>query len=208
MYINMKKIKDLEINKNWFFIGALFFLTILATVFFSSHNKNNSMITDQSSPVKVQVPATKNPAIKKDVVSSSPVVSEDPDVLMKWPGQGEVITGFGFVYSETFNDVRYHSGIDLALPAGYEVRSALSGTVVSISSSPMWGYEIVIKHGDKLETRYKGIKPLKEEASYQVAKGEIIGQVIKSPKYEAVMSPHLHFEVYEYGKSVDPMKYL
>lgn len=230
----IKKVKELKINRTWFIITALFVLTIAATVFFVSQNKHDTLTGEKqpvnqiqvvpvdekesneageeddevrkaSAPLKEDFPETES--IKGEVPQAQ-LIPEAEDIVMKWPGQGELITVYGFVHSETFNDLRFHSGIDIALPPGYEVRSALPGTVVSISSSPLWGYEVVIKHGEKLETRYKGIKPLKEEAGYSVAKGDIIGQVMTSPPYEAKMNPHLHFEVYEYGKSVDPMKHL
>jgi murein DD-endopeptidase MepM/ murein hydrolase activator NlpD len=224
---SIKRLKECEINKTWFFITALFILTITATVFFIWQERN----VNQPSPNQIQVlspvreedheveptstlvePKEVRP-LPQSIPDAEDIVPEKAleiteDVIMKWPGQGDIIGKFGFGYSETFNDLRFHSGIDIALPPGYEVRAALPGTVTSISSSPMWGYEIVIKHGDKLETRYKGIKPLKEKSGYQVAKGDIIGQLIHSPKYEAKMKPHLHFEVYEFGKAVDPMEYL
>jgi murein DD-endopeptidase MepM/ murein hydrolase activator NlpD len=50
--------------------------------------------------------------------------------------------------------------------------------VVSISEDPLWGYEIVVKHGNNLETRYKAIKPRKEKAGYPVEKGDVIGYCI------------------------------
>jgi len=230
MYRVIKKVKELEISKTWYIITALFVLTITATVFFVFQNQDdskvgeeptvnqiqvlpvdkeeNNQVSEASAVVKKDPEPTETQPNKKEEVSAALSIPEAQNVLMRWPGHGELITVYGFVHSETFNDIRFHSGIDIALPPGYEVRSALPGTVISISSSPLWGYEVVIKHGEKLETRYKGIKPLKEEAGYAVAKGDIIGQVMASPPYEAKMNPHLHFEVYEYGKSVDPMKHL
>ncbi|MEL7568294.1 MAG: M23 family metallopeptidase [Dehalobacterium sp.] len=227
MFRIIKKVQEWEINKTWFIITALFVLTIAATVFFVFQNQNDNQLGEEQPVNQIQVlPVDKevdnqiteaSAGIRKDSIKIPPnqedapadqSISESQDVVMRWPGHGELITSYGFIHSETFNDIRFHTGIDIALPPGYEVRSALPGTVISISSSPLWGYEVVIKHGEKLETRYKGIKPLKEKAGYTVAKGDIIGQVMTSPPYEAKMNPHLHFEIYEYGKSVDPMKHL
>lgn len=216
MYIDIKKIKGMEIKRNWFFIGALLLLTITATVFFIFQKNANDVGTGEKSVIQEQQVEAGGQRVpdsdpvsepQKEVLTSSPAVPAQ-DIVMKWPGDGEIICPFGFVHSETFNDLRFHTGVDIALPPGYEVRAALPGTVVSISANPLWGYEIAIKHGEKLETRYKGVKPIKTEVGYEVAKGDIIGQVTTSPKYEAKMPPHLHFEVYEYGKAVDPMKHL
>lgn len=217
MYGIINKIKELGIKKIWYIIGALFILTIGGTVFFITQ-KNDDIPTinkAQANPIQVMPMEEKEKvkeSVEKETTLSEPANSTKADerevIIMKWPGQGEVINVYGFVHSETFNDLRFHPGIDIQLPPGYEVRSVLSGKVVSASSSPLWGYEVVIKHGEKLETRYKCLKPSKVTAGDEVMKGEVIGQVIKSPPYEAQMEPHLHFEVYEYDKSIDPMKYL
>jgi len=127
---------------------------------------------------------------------------------MIWPGQGRLITRCGFAYSETFDDRRYHKGIDISLPPGYEVKAALPGTVSQLSSSALWGNEITITHPGKLETRYMGLKPKNLKAGAPVTKGQVIGTVTQPPKYEAKMNPHLHFEVYLDGKVVDPLEYL
>jgi murein DD-endopeptidase MepM/ murein hydrolase activator NlpD len=231
----LKRIKGLQISRNWWLLAALFILTIGATAFYTFEKKEADFAKAKSGdkPVLSQIQVlppednenneveTASALINKKEVAPLPLsitesgkAAEDHQLestgktVMKWPGQGEIITKFGFTYSETFNDLRFHTGIDIALPPGYEVRAALPGTVVSVSSTPMWGYEIVIKHNEGLETRYKGIKSLKEEKGYQVEKGDIIGRVVHSPKYEAKMNPHLHFEVYEFGKAIDPMQYL
>lgn len=237
MYKAIRKIKDLELNKIWFIIMSLFILTITASIFFAIQVKKENLSAEERQANQIQVlpeektedknreetnqiieaSVPKIPMIKeeaaenlpiKEEVFEAPSIPQPEDLVMKWPGYGELITAYGFGQSETFNDIRFHAGIDIALPPGYEVRAALPGQVTSIFTSPLWGYEVIIKHGEKLETRYKGIKPVKEEGGYVVAKGDIIGQVTNSPPYEAKMNPHLHFEVYESGKSVDPMKYL
>ncbi|ATW25972.1 M23 family metallopeptidase [Candidatus Formimonas warabiya] len=223
MFGNVHKIKDMEINKIWVSFAVLLVLTIAGSAYFVSQRIDRSPVeTSQSGDQSPSASGAReeqaaevgaNQVVQEPVQKSAEIplagpADETQDIVMRWPGQGQVITGFGFSHSETFNDIRFHSGIDIALPPGYEVRAALPGTVTSIASSPLWGYEIAIKHGEKLETRYKGIKPEKAEPGFTVAKGEIIGSVLVSPKYEAKMAPHLHFEVYEYGKAVDPMAYL
>lgn len=227
MYGIINKIKELEIKKTWYIIGALFALTVGGTIFFITQKNDDIPAINKAEVTPIQViPMEEKENVKEDLTEEQPLNEEtsptesiaestkaeesieNEEVIMKWPGQGEVITVYGFVHSETFSDLRFHPGIDIQLPPGYEVRAALAGKVVSVSSSPLWGYEIVIKHGEKLETRYKCLKPSKDTADDEVMKGEVIGQVIQSPPYEAQMDPHLHFEVYEYDKSVDPLKYL
>lgn len=152
----------------------------------------------------------------EEVVVSSPV-EENMDIVeksmdeldqMRWPGDGEVVTKYGFVYSETFEDNRFHKGIDIILPPGYEVRSVLPGIISDISSSESWGDIITIQHYEGFETKYMGVKPAKCEVGISVDQGDVIGVVTLSPNYEAKIKPHLHFEVSENGKPVDPLTFL
>ncbi|MEN3005700.1 M23 family metallopeptidase [Dehalobacterium formicoaceticum] len=210
-------IKDKKTARNWFAIGALVILTLGGTLFFWPDQDINEEIvfTEETSVGKIPdaqntqtIPAL---AIEEELTETQiPDEAEEiiEDLTMNWPGQGDVITAYGFGYSETFDDYRFHSGVDIALSSGDEVQAALPGTVTRISENPWWGYEVVIKHGEDLETVYKGIKPIQEAAGYQVAKGDVIGQVLPRIAYEGMMKPHLHFEIHESGITVNPMEKL
>ncbi|MBQ3166493.1 MAG: M23 family metallopeptidase, partial [Clostridia bacterium] len=68
---------------------------------------------------------------------------------------------------------------------------------------------VTIDHGKGLKTVYNSIEPIEGLASGQkVEKGQVIGKVSTNNKQEYKDGPHLHFEVWENGESISPLKYL
>jgi murein DD-endopeptidase MepM/ murein hydrolase activator NlpD len=103
-------------------------------------------------------------------------------------------------------------GIDIgALEAGVAgdtVRASMGGTVTT-SGKPTWspsGSSYVIINGtDGREYRYVHMDGLKVKQSDQVAQGQELGSM---DKVGAPGGVHLHFEIRENGKAVDPLKLL
>jgi murein DD-endopeptidase MepM/ murein hydrolase activator NlpD len=176
--------------------------------------KSQNKTDPASSLQKINKPGLNDVAVEDFASSPQKAISENSALKkmsnekMKWPGQGAVIGKMGYSYSETMGDVRYHKGIDIKLPPGYEVRAALSGTIKNINSTSLWGDEIVLSHEGDQETCYKGLKAQNFNIDQTIEQGQVIGIVTLSPKYEAKMVPHLHFEVYQKGKCVDPLSFL
>lgn len=104
-----------------------------------------------------------------------------------------------------------HRGIDIVKPGGNStgctVVAAASGRVVSAGYHPSWGYNVVIDHGNGLQTRYahmiKG--SLKVGAGQHVSAGQALGNIGSTGN---VTGPHLHFEVMVNGNRVNPSPYL
>lgn len=98
-----------------------------------------------------------------------------------------------------------HLGIDYAAPVGTPVRAAGRGTVVTRAKSPSRGNYIVIRHGERYQTKYlhlsrfaKGIKTGKK-----VEQGRVIGYVGATGW---ATGPHLHYEFLVDGKHTNPSK--
>lgn len=111
------------------------------------------------------------------------------------------------VYSETFDDWRAHNGVDIQANLSDQVKAAADGVVEKIYEDNLLGTVIEINHGG-FKTLYANLstdKMVKE--GKQVKKGDIISGVGETSISEAG-TPHLHFEVLENDKSVDPQKYL
>ena len=97
-----------------------------------------------------------------------------------------------------------HEGIDLVAPAGTPVYAAADGVVVGAAPNGRYGNWIRIEHGDKLATVYghlmvfaPGIEP-----GESVVRGELIGFVGSTGRSTGA---HLHFEVLNDGKPVNPI---
>jgi murein DD-endopeptidase MepM/ murein hydrolase activator NlpD len=100
----------------------------------------------------------------------------------------------------------FHTGLDLADPAGTPVQAAGDGIVVAAATGRVgYGNYIVIAHGHGVETLYGHLDALVVEVGDSVVMGQVIG-FEGSTGFST--GPHLHFEVRVDGQFVDPLVYL
>lgn len=101
----------------------------------------------------------------------------------------------------------FHYGIDLAAMKGTIIRAAASGTVIQASYSPGYGNTIVISHDKKYKTKYAHLNSILVKQGVEVEKGQKIGTVgdTGSVRSKGRDASHLHFEVFVYGKQVNPL---
>ena len=97
-----------------------------------------------------------------------------------------------------------HSGIDLALPTGSEIHSVMGGTVSFAGWEGGYGYRVVVDHPDGTQTSYSHLSDIGVKVGDEVDAGTTIAL---SGNTGNSSGPHLHFEVIEGGKYVDPEIY-
>lgn len=121
-----------------------------------------------------------------------------------FPVMGPRISGvFGSRKHPKLRYVRHHNGIDLAAPEGSAIRAIKEGHVVFADSYAGYGNLVVILHTDGKTTHYGHLSFIKAKTGASISAGEIIG-VVGSTGLST--GPHLHFEVRENGKPLDPVK--
>jgi len=123
------------------------------------------------------------------------------------PLEGEVVNAFGWSFSKTYDDWRFHTGLDFVGELGAEVRAAASGRVESVEDSEMHGARIVIDHGSGWKTVYAGCDSVLVKKGDVVKAGTAIARLGRGA-FESGDPPHVHFEVWSGGKPVDPAQYL
>jgi len=128
--------------------------------------------------------------------------------VMAVPVTGDKIFGYDWMYSPSFGDWRFHTGMDVKSDVGSPVKAALNGTVLSIKEDPTNGLTVVLDHGSGLVTVYGGLDSLCVNEGDKVVKNQIIGRIGEPPLVEADLGPHLHFEVRKDGLPEDPAAYL
>ena len=118
--------------------------------------------------------------------------------------------GFGFYYNQTLNNYYEHEGLDFSAEVGASVVAVDDGVVESVYvSDVLSGTEIVIDHGNGLKTLYRFVSQADGlKAGDSVTKGQTIATVAEPSGSEYKDGAHLHFEVFENGKNVDPVTYL
>lgn len=117
--------------------------------------------------------------------------------------------GYGFYHNQTLNNYYVHTGIDYSCQEGAEVFAAQSGTVESVESEDILvGGRVVIDHGNGVKTVYEFVQAKEGlKAGDKVNRGDTIATVAAATGNEYKDGSHLHFEVRENGKAVDPSKY-
>lgn len=125
-----------------------------------------------------------------------------------WPVMGELIAGYGWGYSETHEDWRFHSGIDLIPDQDEHVLAVEAGQVTEVYLDPQWGWVVEVEHGPGFVSRYAGLNKVLVSAGVDVERGDPVGIVGDSAPVEAGMPPHLHLELIRSGEPVDPLVYL
>jgi len=104
----------------------------------------------------------------------------------------------------------FHYGIDMAAIKGTPVRAACAGVVVEARYSRGYGNTVVIAHNKKYRTRYAHLNKILVRVGQKVGKNNLIGKVgaTGSVRKSGRDASHLHFEVYVYGKKVNPLYFL
>ena len=95
----------------------------------------------------------------------------------------------------------HHDGLDMAAPRGTPIYAALGGQVVFTGRYGSYGKLLVISHPDGRTAHYAHCE------AFYVSVGEKVGQgarIASVGSTGAVTGPHLHFELREGGKPLDP----
>jgi murein DD-endopeptidase MepM/ murein hydrolase activator NlpD len=124
--------------------------------------------------------------------------------FLRTPLDGARVTsGFGKRRHPVLGFTRMHQGIDFAAPTGTPILAAADGVVERIGWAGGYGRLIALRHIDGTETRYAHLSAFARglKRGGRVAQGEVIGRVGSSG---ASTGPHLHYEILEAGKQVDP----
>ncbi|WP_239331694.1 M23 family metallopeptidase [Frankia sp. CiP3] len=97
-----------------------------------------------------------------------------------------------------------HLGLDIAAPLGTPIMAAAAGYVLYAGPASGFGNEIVLQHGDGVETVYGHMRVFMIRGG-TVAAGQQIALVGNEGHSTG---PHLHFEVHVGDRPVDPLAWL
>ncbi len=94
-----------------------------------------------------------------------------------------------------------HTGIDIAVPSGTNIKAARGGTVAEISRGGPYGLATLVAHGGGMTTFYAHQSSVRVKEGDRVEAGDVIGEV-GSTGWST--GPHLHFEIHMDGDAYDP----
>ncbi len=100
---------------------------------------------------------------------------------------------------------RMHEGLDMAAPYGTPVYATAGGVVTFAGWNGGYGWVVRIRHMDGFETRYAHLAKIRVRKGQRVSRGDRIGDMGSSGRSTG---SHVHYEVRNGGKAVNPMKYV
>jgi len=122
------------------------------------------------------------------------------------PVEGRISTEFGMMRYVNGSLTSYrHSGIDLAVKEGTEIKATNTGKVVLSTELIMTGNTIVIDHGLGIFSVYFHLNSLYIKKDDFVKKGDIIGTVGTTG---FSTGPHLHFTMSYYKTNLNPHTFI
>ena len=119
--------------------------------------------------------------------------------------KGWISSRYGYRIDPINGKKSWHNGVDFASAEGADVVAVAAGIITHSGSKPGYGEMIEISHGGGFFTRYGHHKQGIVKLGDIVKKGQRIGLVGSSGRSTG---PHVHFEVFRRGKSVDPAAYI
>ena len=110
------------------------------------------------------------------------------------------------VISSSFNPDIDHYGVDVVTEDNEAIKAVMDGTVIMSNWTTDNGYILQIQHRNNLVSVYKHCSALLKKIGEGVKAGEPVAIVGNTG--EQSTGPHLHFEIWESGKPVDPQQYI
>ena len=117
------------------------------------------------------------------------------------PVPGWETSGYGMRRHPVLGYTRMHRGIDFHAPYGSPIYAAADGRVVFVGRHGGHGNFVRLDNGGGLGTGYAHMSRFAVSRGEYVRRGEVIGYVGSSG---LATGPHLHFEVYRNGETVNP----
>lgn len=118
------------------------------------------------------------------------------------PVDGRLSSPFGERDHPLTGETKHHDGVDFAAGQGTPIRAAADGVVSFAGQRGGYGNVVIVDHPGGLQTLYAHQSHVGVTEGEWVGRGQVIGAVGSTGRSTG---PHLHFEVREGGRAVDPL---
>ena len=122
-----------------------------------------------------------------------------------WPVRGKVISKYGKQKNAVLKTYINNTGIDIKANSGDEAKAVFKGLVSMITYLSGYGNTVIVDHGEGFYSVYSHLSDILVEEDQFIKAGDTIGLVGESGSLDGAK---LHFEIYAYEKTVDPIKWL
>ncbi len=121
------------------------------------------------------------------------------------PLHGTITSKYGYRDHPIIEDASFHTGIDIAAKSGTSVSCFADGKVLEAKYNDTYGNYILIEHANGIRSFYGHNSKLTVKSGAKVKKGQKIAEVGTTG---LSTGPHLHFEVRNGTKRLDPTHYI
>jgi murein DD-endopeptidase MepM/ murein hydrolase activator NlpD len=135
-------------------------------------------------------------SVQKDIYVATP---------KGYPVPGEITSGYGKRTDPFSGEAGFHTGVDLSCNAMTPVKATADGVVSHSGWIGNSGNVVILEHGCGFSTVYAHNRKNAVKIGDKVKRGDIIGYVGSTGKSTG---PHVHYEVWKDGKTVNASKYL
>ena len=129
-------------------------------------------------------------------------VGRKRDGLAKPVTIARMSSGFGMRFHPVLGYSRMHQGVDFAAPTGTPIYAVTDGVVSYAGWHGGHGNFVKLQHSGGLGTGYGHMSRIAVRSGERVRRGEVIGYVGSTG---LSTGPHLHYEVYRNGATVNPL---
>jgi len=155
---------------------------------------------------RMQIQSSSLELVYEEAMVNQQYFASRPSIQPISPGDHFWLTSTYGYRNDPFTKKRTpHHGIDLAGPYGLDIHATGDGTVISARFNRHgYGMEVLIDHGFGFTSRYAHMQDIKVKRGQQLKRGELVGTLGSTGRSTG---PHLHYEVRENGRTVNPMYY-
>lgn len=136
-------------------------------------------------------------------------IAEQKDIHLAtplgWPVAGTISSPYGYRNHPVREERRFHTGVDLSVPSGSEVKATADGIVSFAGWTENSGIVVVVEHGHGFSTAYAHNRKAFARVGQRIARGDVIAM---SGSTGLSTGPHVHYEIWRDGRHVDPAGFL
>jgi septal ring factor EnvC (AmiA/AmiB activator) len=118
--------------------------------------------------------------------------------VLDWPVEGRVTAGFGSTLDPRYHTRVPHTGVDLAVAPGAEVKAVFPGKVLFAAPFQGYGNTVIVQHPGRVFTLYAGLGSMRVGKEDMVSLGDAVG----------LAADKLYFEIRVENHPEDPLTWL
>ena len=167
-------------------------------------NRDSLLVNDRQEPDEEDLRPSKQDSLLREVVTQEDkynfleTATSKANYALFPPLKGP--------FSEKYNIKEKHFGVDIVASQNAPVKSVADGTVVFAGWTSETGNVIIIEHSYGLLSVYKHNASVIKEQGESVQKGEVIATAGSTGEFST--GPHLHFELWNEGRPVNPVDFI